>query len=355
MKFYANRLLLLLVGITLLISVISISGCGSNSKQTNAEATKEKTIVFGSYSVNKEPFEKLIIPAFQKYWKDKTGENVKFQTSYIASGAQARAIIGGFEADVAALSLEGDIQQIVKAGLITNDWKGNKYNGMVTNSVVVVAVKPGNPKGIKDWEDLAKPGIGVLYPNPKTSGGAMWDVNAIYGAGLKATEASTGKADEQYARELLKRVQKNVKVMDKSGRESFTTFQKGNGDAVVTYESEALRAIADGEKYDLVYPKSTILIQNPVAMVDKNIQKHGNKEVVEAFVNFLFSKESQENFAKSGFRPVDPEAFEQQTQKFPNPELLFNIDYLGGWEKVQKDIYSSNGLWSQVVEELAKG
>ncbi len=353
MKSYTKKIKNLVAVVIVLQLVFSVIGCGTTP--TEAQKAKAKTIVLGSYSVNKEPYEKLIIPAFQKYWKVKTGEDVKFETSYVASGAQARAIIGGFEADVAALSLEGDIQQIVKAGLITQDWKANKFNGMVTHSIAVIAVKPGNPKGIKDWEDLTQPGIGVLYPNPKTSGGAMWDVNAIYGAGLKTTEAKNGKPDPQYARDLLKRVQKNVKVMDKSGRESFTTFQKGTGDAVVTYESEALRAIADGEKYDLIYPKSTILIENPVAIVHKNVDKHANKQVVEAFVNFLFSKEAQQYFGKSGFRPVDPDTAKQFAQQFPNPELLFNIDYLGGWNKVQKDIYSNDGIWTKVVEELSKG
>lgn len=337
--------------------LLGVAGCGANRTGGTAPnpTAKSETIILGSYSVTKEPYEQLIIPAFQKYWKAKTGENVKFETSYVASGAQARAIVGGFEADVAALSLEGDINQIAKAGLITSDWRKNQYKGMVTNSVVVVAVKPGNPKKIKDWKDLTKPGVGVLYPNPKTSGGAMWDVNAIYGAGLKTSEVKEGKPNPAAAEQLLRQVQSNVKVMDKSGRESFTTFEKGTGDAVVTYESEALRAITDGQKYDLVYPKSTILIQNPVAIVDKNVDKHGNRQVVEAFVNFLWSQEAQTDFAKSGFRPVNTEVAKQFNQQFPNPPLLFTIDYLGGWAKVKSEIYGDNGIWNKIAAQVSNG
>jgi len=342
-----------------LFSMSILAGCGAKadnkSADTKAPAGKTRTIILGSYTVNKEPYEKELIPAFQKYWKQKSGEDVKFETSFVASGAQAKAIVGGFEADVAALSLEGDIDQIVKAGLITNNWKSKQADGFVTNSIAVIAVRPGNPKNIKDWEDLAKPGIGVLYPNPKTSGGAMWDVNAIYGAGLKISEQKNGKQDPAFAKELLKGIQKNVKVMDKSGRESFTTFEKGTGDAVVTYENEVLRAIAGGAKYDLIYPKSTILIQNPIAIVDKNVEKHGNKEVVEAFVNFLYTKDAQRILGKNGFRPVDQEVAKEFSANFPIPAQLFSIDYLGGWSKVVKEIYGADGVWTKIVVELGQG
>lgn len=352
-----NKKRVLTISILALFLLSLLAGCGSKAADNKAAAPagKTRTIIIGSYTVNKEPYEKEIIPAFQKYWKEKKGEEVKFETSFEASGAQARKIAGGFEADVAALSLEGDIEQIVKAGLITNDWRARRNKGFVTNSIAVIAVRPGNPKGIKDWEDLAKPGVSVLYPNPKTSGGAMWDVNAIYGAGLKISEAKEGKPNPAYARDLLKRVQKNVKVMDKSGRESFTTFEKGTGDAVVTYENEVLRAIAEGQKYEVIYPKSTILIQNPVAIVDKSVEKHGNKEVVEAFVDFLYNKDSQRVFGKAGFRPVDLEVAKEFTSRFPTPEQLFGIEYLGGWDKVLKDLYGNEGAWTKIVEELAKG
>ncbi len=353
--FRSGIVVLILLGLAGLLA-----GCGGGKttaeKSSGSEAAKSKTrtIILGAYTVPKEAYQKNILPAFRKYWKGKTGEDVEFKESYVASGAQAKAIIGGFEADVAALSLEGDVDKITKAGLITNDWKSSKEGGFVTDSVVVIGTRKGNPKGIKDWEDLTKPGIQVLYPNPKTSGGAMWDVNAIYGAALKYSEVKKGQKDYAYAKDFLKKVQKNVKVMDKSGRESFTTFEKGVGDAVVTYESEVLRVLKDGADYEVIYPRSTILIKNPVAIVDKSVEKHGNRDVVEAFVDFLYHAESQKAFAEAGFRPVDKDVAANYKDNYPVPELLFGIEYLGGWGKVIKEIYGPEGVWTKGLEELAK-
>lgn len=330
---------------TLMLNVVS---CGN--KLAN---DKTKTIILGAYTVPKEAYQK-IIPAFQKYWEAKTGEKVIFKESYVASGAQARAIIGGFEADVAALSLEGDIDQIAKAGLITGNWKKTKYEGFVTNSLVVIGVREGNPKGINDWSGLLKNGVSVLYPNPKTSGGAMWGVNAIYGAALKNSEMEKGKRDYKYAREFLKAIQGRVEVMDKSGRESFSTFEQGIGDAVITYENEILRAVNEGQRMEIIYPKSTILIENPVAIIDQNVEKHGNREVVEAFIEFLYSVDAQEIFAKAGFRPINQKIQRAFEDSYPVPERLFNIEYLGGWNKVLEKIYGPEGVWTKILVELAK-
>ncbi|ABZ83404.1 sulfate abc transporter, sulfate-binding protein, putative [Heliomicrobium modesticaldum Ice1] len=307
-------------------------------------------IMLAAYTVPKEAYQKEIIPAFQKQWKEKTGQTVTFKESYVGSGAQARAIVNGLEADVAALSLEGDIETIHKAGLITHDWKQRPHNGMITRSVVAFGVKKGNPLTIREWQDLTKPGIAVLYPSPRTSGGAMWDINAIYGAGLKMAEMETGKKDPDRGRELLSAIQKNVKVMDNSGRESMTTFEKGLGDVVVTYENELLLRNMEQPLYDVIYPKATILIENPVALVDKNVDKHGNRAVVEAFVAYLQSTEAQRAFAKYGFRPVDPTVMAETKDKFPEPEWLFDIDYLGGWATASEQIYGPQGVWTGIVE-----
>ncbi|MCX6640436.1 MAG: sulfate ABC transporter substrate-binding protein [bacterium] len=321
---------------------------------TFALAQKSRTLILGAYTVPKEAYQQEVIPAFQKFWKAKTGEDVKFEESYTASGAQARAIIGGFEADVAALSLEGDLQKVVEAGLINHNWKIGPQKGMVTNSVVAIGYRPGNPKQIKDWEDLAKPGVEVIYPNPKTSGGAMWGVNAIYGAGLKISEAK-GKKDPVYAANLLKGIQKNVKVMDKSGRESVTTFERGIGDAIVTYENEVLLRQKEGKNFPFIVPKSTILIENPTAIVDKYVDKHGTRDLAEAFVDFCFTEAAQRSFAKFGLRPVLPKIADEFKDKFPQPELLFDVSYLGGWPQIEKDIYGPSGVWIKILEDLATG
>lgn len=251
-----------------------------------APAKGKVTLVLGAYTTPREAYAKLE-PLFAAEWKKKTGQDVEFRESYLGSGAQSRAIIEGFEADIAALSLEADIDRIAKAGLITHDWKKNKTKGMVTTSVVCFAVRKGNPKDIKDWADLARPGIEVLTPNPKTSGGAMWNVLALFGAANRGMIRGVPKGDERGATEFMQKVLGNVTVMDKGARESITTFEKGVGDVAITYENEVLVGVSKGEIYDLVIPRSTILIENPIAVVDKYADKHGVRAVAEAFIAFL--------------------------------------------------------------------
>lgn len=333
------------------VSVITIAlqGCGGAGKSGN-----KVTLILGGYTTPREAYGKGVIPAFQKYWKEKSGEDVEFQESYQGSGAQSRAIIGGFEADIAALSLEGDIDKIAEAGLITHDWKSTPNRGMVSTSIVVIAVRAGNPKGIKDWADLTQPGLNVLTPDPKTSGGAQWNINALYGAALRGF-AGVAKEDKAAAQDVLKSVLKNVSIMDKGARESITNFEKGVGDAAITYENEVVVARQSGQNYDYVVPHSTILIENPVALVDKYVDKHGAREVAEAFVAFLWTQDAQRAYAKYGLRPVVPTAVgADQLAQFPSVQDLWKIDYLGGWKKVTEEIYAPQGVYSKVSEELQK-
>jgi sulfate transport system substrate-binding protein len=329
--------------------MVFISGCSSEKTKGNG---KQVTITLGAYTVPKEVYQKEIIPAFQTFWKQKTGDDVRFEESYIASGAQSRAIAGGFEADIAALSLEQDIDRLKETGLITHAWKDNPSKGFVTRSVIVIAYRPENPKKIKDWIDLTRDDISVIYPSPKTSGGAMWCINAIYGAGLKLTEVNIGKKDADYAKWLLKSIQKRVKVMDKSGRASVTTFENGIGDVLVTYENEALLRQMEGRSFPFIIPDETVLIQNPVALIDKNVDKHHNREAAEAFIEFLFTRESQAAFAKYGFRPVLEEAVKEFSAKYPVPKHLFDINYLGGWELLREDLFGASGIWATIIEEI---
>ena len=311
-------------------------------------------LVLAAYTVPKEAYEKEIIPAFQKHWLERTGRQLVVDQSYEASGAQARAVVGGFEADVVALSLEGDVDKVSEAGLITHDWKAAHEGGIITRSVVAIGCRDGNPKNIRGWEDLTRDDVDVLYPNPKTSGGAMWCVNAIYGAGLKTSEASGGTPDSSVARDLLKGVQRRVKVMDKSGRESVTTFERGIGDALVTYENELLLRKLQGREIPFVVPDATILIENPAAVVDANVDKHGVRELAEAFVEFLWTDEAQRAFARYGFRPVTPNIAAEFKNAYPAPSLLFDIDYLGGWGKVREGLYGPDGVWTEITFELGQ-
>lgn len=351
----AKRRIRYLLLAVLLIVLLTAAGCSaeggtadSSSASASSAQSGDVTLVIGAYSVAKDAFGELL-PLFQQEWLKKTGQKVVFQESYEASGTQARAIAGGFEADVAMLALEGDIDKITDAGLITHDWKSAPYNGMVTRSIVVLGTRPGNPLNIRDWDDLTRKGVKVLYPNPKTSGGAQWDINAMYGAGLKQSEEQTGQKDPEYAKSFLEAIHANVESLDKSGRASMAAFEFGVGDVIVTYENELLARIKQGVDYEVVVPSSTILIENPAAVIDANVDKHGTREVAEAFVSFLQSGEAQRIFAEYGFRPVDEQTAAEYADKYAQPKELFDISYLGGWDKVRSTLYSKKGVWYQVL------
>ncbi|RUS45418.1 sulfate ABC transporter substrate-binding protein [Cohnella sp. AR92] len=331
-----------------------LAGCGNQAAGVPADSSeaapegKTITLVIGAYSVAKDALQQ-ILPKFREEWKEKTGQDVRFQESYEASGTQARAIAGGFEADVAVLSMEGDMDKITKAGLMGTEWRDGENGGMVTRSIVVMGTRKGNPLGIKDFGDLAKPGVKVLYPNPQTSGGAQWDINALYGAGLMQAEEATGKKDEAAAKQFLVDIHKNIESMDKSGRASMAAFEYGVGDVIVTYENELLARIAQGVDYEVITPSHTIRIENPAAVITANADKHGVRQAADAFVEYLHGDEAQEIFAENGFRPVSDNVAAKWADKFAVPEKLFDIGYLGGWSEVRKKLYSDKGVWYQVL------
>ena len=345
----------------LLVSSIlgTLIGCGAQAPATDSAnsaggpAGGSTKIILGAYTTPREAYAQ-IIPMFQKYWKDQSGQDVTFEQSYLGSGAQSRAIVEGFDADVAALSLEADIQRIADAGLITHDWKSVQHGGMVSTSVVAFAVRKGNPKGIKDWADLAKPGVEVLTPNPKTSGGAMWNIMGLYGAAYRGQVAGVPKGDDAAARAYMQQVLKNVSVMDKAARESMTNFEKGIGDVAITYENEVLVAQKSGQEMDLVIPSSSILIENPVALVDKHVDQHGNREVVEAFINFLFTPEVQRVFAENGLRSVDPNVAKETASRYPAVQDLFTIADFGGWNEVARKFFGDEGIYTVAVAEVQR-
>jgi sulfate transport system substrate-binding protein len=301
------------------------------------------TLTIGAYSVLREVLHEGVLPRFATVWKQKTGRAVRFEESYNASGAQSRAIASGFDADVALLSLEGDVERLVKEGLVRDDWKSGPAGGMVTRSLVVIGHREGNPHQIQDWDDLAKPGVGVLYPDPKTSGGARWNINAIYGAGL----LNSG-GDRDAARDLLARIQANVVNMDGSGRQSVATFERGVGDVVVTYENELLlQTKMTGMAAPYVIPPATLLIEGPGAIVDASVDRHGNRALAEAFLDFVRSPEGQRIMADYGFRPLDQSIATDPTRQ-PLPPRLFTMTDLGGWARITADVYESGGVWDRL-------
>ena len=327
------------------------SGAQTGSTVAGQAAGGATTITLGAYTTPREAYAK-IIPMFQTYWKEQSGQDVSFEQSYLGSGAQSRAIVEGFDADVAALSLEADIARIAEAGLITHDWKAKQNNGMVSTSVVAFAVRRGNPKGIKDWADLAKPGIEILTPDPKTSGGAQWNIMALYGAALRGNVEGVAKGDEAAAQDFMKRVLKNVSVMDKAARESITNFEKGVGDVAITYENEVLVALQSGQEMDMVIPRSTILIENPVALIDSSVDKHGNRKAVEAFIEFLFTPDAQRVFAENGLRSIDQGVAQATSAQYPAIGDLFTINEFGGWKEVTPKFFGESGVYTVAVAEV---
>jgi sulfate/thiosulfate-binding protein len=294
-----------------------------------------------AYSTPREAYGKLV-PAFQK---TPQGEDVNFTQSYGASGEQARAIKAGLKADIAALSLAPDMDELVAAGLVDGKWKKQSYGGMVTDSLVVFIVRDGNPKKIKGWNDLLRPGVEVVTPNPFTSGGARWNVMAAYGAWRKA-----GKSDKQAQANLLK-LFKNVVVQDTSARNSLNTFNSGKGDVLLGYENEALFARLQGLDLPFVIPKSTILIENPIAV----LKESPDKEKANQFLRFLKTPAAQQIFADYGYRPIVKSVLQKNRKKFPVRPGEFTINQLGlgGWEKVQKRFFDpKTGIMARVERQV---
>jgi sulfate transport system substrate-binding protein len=293
-----------------------------------------------AYSTPKKAYDSLI----SAYGRTASGAGTTFTESFAASGAQSRAVAAGQPADVVAFSTEPDISRLVKAGLVSSNWDVNSYKGIVTDSVVVLVVRKGNPKHIAGWDDLVKPGVDVITPNPSTSGSARWNVLAAYGAELK--EGKTPAQALAYVRTLLT---KNVSVQDTSGSAAMQTFTSGKGDVLLSYESEAIAAEKAGEGVQYVIPKQTILIQTPIAVLSKS--SHG--AAAQQFVNWLWSPAAQTIWADKGYRPVVPAVAHKFASKFPVPPQLFTIDELGGWTKVKTDFFDPSSGSITKIEEAA--
>ena len=310
-----------------LAAALAVVGCGGASDTHDGGGSAQKgdtTLSLVAYSTPQVVYDE-VIPAFSKTAQ---GEGVGFRQSYGASGDQSRAVENGQAADVVAFSLAPDVDRLVKDGLVSSDWTSEPHHGFVSNSVVALMVRKGNPKGIHTWADLLKPGVEVLTPNPFTSGSAKWNLMGAYGAQIEQ-----GKTPAQALDYLRKLLTEHVKVQDKSGRESVQDFLGGNGDVAISYENEAITAQQKGADVDYVIPDQTILIQNPAAVTKKA------KPQAKAFLDYLWTPAAQTVFAKQGYRPVDASVARRFANRFPTPKGLFTIDNLGGWTKVNDTFF----------------
>jgi sulfate transport system substrate-binding protein len=319
----------------------SLLGC------TRGSGTRTITLLNVSYDPTRELY-RAYNTAFAKHWKARTGQDVKFDQSHGGSGKQARSIIDGLEADVATLALGYDLDAIhAKTSLLAKDWqKRLPHNSAPYTSTIVFVVRKGNPKQIKDWGDLARPGIKVITPNPKTSGGARWNYLAAWGWALKQFDG-----DEAKVKDYIGKLYKNVPVLDSGARGSTTTFgQRGIGDVLISWENEAFLMLREmgKDRFEIVAPSISILAEPPVAVIDRIAAKHGTNKVAEAYLEHLYSDEGQEIIASNFYRPRNEAVAKKYGATFPAIELFTIDEVFGGWQKAQQLHFEDNGIYDQI-------
>ena len=324
----------------------AIAGCGGSADTNGSSSSGASTAATAGSGSTKLALvaystpQKVYADAIAAFNKTPAGSGIAFTESFGASGDQSRSVVEGLPADVVNFSLAPDITRLVKAGLVSSTWNANANKGIVSDSLVVFVVRKGNPKHISGWSDLVRPGVGVLTPNPFSSGSAKWNLVAAYGAELKL-----GKTPAQADAYLQTLITKNVKAQDKSASAALQDFLSGNGDVLLSYESDAISAQKKGEPIDFVRPAQTILIEEPIAIASKT----AHPTQAQAFVNFLWSAAGQAIFAKHGYRPVDAAVLKKYASSFPTPKDVFTIKQLGGWTAVDKQFFATpNGTIAKI-------
>ena len=314
---------------------------------TGSSWAREVTLLNVSYDPTRELYRDYNA-AFAKYWKAKTGDSVTMKASHGGSGKQARSIIDGIDADVATLALAYDIDAIAeRAKLLPPDWqKRLPHNSAPYTSTYIFLVRKGNPKGIKDWGDLVRPGLSVITANPKTSGGARWGYLAAYGHALRQPGGTDAKA-----RDFVARLYRNVPVLDSGARGSTVTFaERGLGDVLLAWENEAHLALKEfgADKFDIVYPPTSILAEPPVVVIDKVVDKRGTRALAQAYLEYLYAPEGQEIAARNFYRPIDPKVAAKYEKQFPKLALFTIDEVFGGWSKAQKTHFADGGVFDQI-------
>ena len=319
--------------------------CGPSKAPPAGDGTsKQQELLLVSYAVTKGAYDR-ILPRFAADWKSKTGQELKILTSYGGSGTQARAIIDGLEADVATLALSADVLKLQQAGLLQPGWEQElPSDSIITNSTVAFLTRPGNPKGIRSWKNLVKPGVTVVTANPKTSGGARCNFLGLWGS---ITQVGGSQQD---AEAYVTSVFRNVENLPRDAREASDAFLKrGQGDVLLNYENEAILATRIGDlKSPFIVPELNIRIEGPVAVVDKNVDRKGTRKAAEALASYLFSEEAQQVFAEEGFRPTNPTVWARVKDRFAPVKQFFSVKDFGGWDAVNKTFFDNGGLWDRM-------
>ena len=334
------------------------AACGTSNADaagdSNADCTPAESpiVTVTAYSNVYDTYGKLI-STFQSDWKEQhNDQQIQFSTSFGGSTTQAQNVVSGFPADIAALSLTPDVDLIKDAGLITHDYTQDPEGSFVASSAVVFDVRPGNPLGIENWDDLAKPGVEILTPDPASSGGARWNIVAAYGASMRGEVPGYEANNPADAERLLTDIFKNVTVMDKSANDSIKNFQAGNGDVAITYEYAVLASQAQGLEDEMVIPPSTVAIQTPTVVIDKNAQAHCVQDVAAAFVDFLHTDEAKEIFTDVGYeRSTDLKAAQSgEKGTFEPIDDMFTTDDLGGWTELQDNtVFGPDGAFTKAL------
>ncbi|MFL6256492.1 MAG: sulfate ABC transporter substrate-binding protein [Pyrinomonadaceae bacterium] len=335
--------------VLLAAGLLLLGACLPKSRTVERKGGARVITLYG-FSVMKEVMDTAVLPAFTEKWKREQGEDVRFVTSYAGSETITNQIIQGVTADIGIFSIERDVQRLVEKGLVKADWKTGAHNdGIVNRTPFVIVVRKGNPKGIRDFTDLAKPGIKLVHPDPDGSGGAQWSILAIYGSELKKSQAESGTADQARALQLLKGVWHNVFSTPDSARAARTTFETGYGDALITYELEGLLMKQANAPFEIVVPRATILSEHPAVLIDKNVTDE-ERPLLQAFMEYLWSDEAQQAFVKYHFRAVTNEAFNDANKEFAHVELPFTVgDLFGGWQRAYPEVI--DGVWRKQVKQ----
>ncbi|RJS59398.1 sulfate ABC transporter substrate-binding protein [Bacillus sp. PK3_68] len=339
----------LLISMTAMAAILA--GCGDSkagSENSASSSKKPVELLNVSYDPTRELYEGFN-KEFVAHWKKETGQNVTIQQSHGGSGKQARAVIDGLEADVVTLALAGDIDEVAKNGLTAEDWQTRlDDNSTPYTSTIVFLVRKGNPKNIKDWEDLTKEGVSVITPNPKTSGGARWNYLAAWAYADKQFNG-----DEKKIKKFVSSIYKNVEVLDSGARGATTTFvEREIGDVLIAWENEAFLSLNElgKDKFEIVVPSISILAEPPVAVVDKVVKKKGTKEVAKAYLKYLYTKKGQEIAAENYYRPRDKEVLEKYADQFPEINLVTIDKDFDGWKTAQKKHFDDGGTFDEIYQ-----